>query len=359
MSGMTGQIPPPQMPPGGGMPPGPPPGPPPAPPPTMQPPVPQGVPPASGNLAMFGRAAQAPGGQITPQQGAQMRLTPQETAAMGRMGDTVVAHLTPGEIVIPKQVQSPELMQMLRQAFLQSGMQPAQFVVGAPTAPRNPHTGMEEHNGILGDILPMALGLGASIFAPEILPAIGLGGIGAGTGSAILGGLGTGLGSLLTGGSPAQALTSGAASALGNTLAGQIGASGAQATTPSGTTIPGASTSQPFGPGMPSGGPAAAGNATMMGEGAAQPFNAGGSASSGELSNPLLRGFGAAAGGYLGNAMSTPPKSTTVPQPGPLPVYNPNGPNPNNGAAGRPNFTNYSPYAIAYGQGYNFFPGGT
>ena len=386
-----GGQPPPGAPPQGGPPPmqSPPPQPQaqPQPPPTMQPPQPQGVPP---NLAMFGRAAQAQPGQMGAQQGAKMGMNPQEAAQMGRMGDTVLAHLTPGEIIIPKNLQSPQLMQMLRQVFLQAGAQPAQFVVGAPQAQRNPHTGMQEYNGVLSSILPLALGVGAAIFAPEAASAMGLDGtVSAGAASSIGSGLGTAAGTALTGGTTTQALTSGLGATVGNSLAGGMGGSGTGSTAggaadannfPSPSTTPFGSAdaatlagqyaqgdgqssmlagAQPSGMNPPSENPGTIGGASSSG-GMFGSLMGGGNSSgqNGQMTNAQLamRGVGAAAGGALGGVLSATPKSTALPTPGPTPVYNPAGPNPNSGAAGRPNFTNYNPYASVLGQPYNFYP---
>jgi len=50
--------------------------------------------------------------------------------AMGRGGDTVMGHLTPGEVVIPTAAQSPPLMQMVNASMQQQGMDPRQYTVG-------------------------------------------------------------------------------------------------------------------------------------------------------------------------------------------------------------------------------------
>jgi len=52
--------------------------------------------------------------------------------AMGRGGDTVMGHLTPGEVVIPTAAQSPPLMQMVNASMQQQGMDPRQYTVGPP-----------------------------------------------------------------------------------------------------------------------------------------------------------------------------------------------------------------------------------
>ena len=64
----------------------------------------------SPGMAAFARVA----GQTAPQ--GQPRLTPSEMAALGRGGDTLVAHLTPGELTVPPQLQSPQLIAALQAA---------------------------------------------------------------------------------------------------------------------------------------------------------------------------------------------------------------------------------------------------
>ena len=69
-------------------------------------------------------------------------------AAAGRGGDTELAHVTPGEMVIPKAVLAqPGVQAMLSGAFAEAGRDPARFVVGARGNSRNPRTGMREYWG--------------------------------------------------------------------------------------------------------------------------------------------------------------------------------------------------------------------
>lgn len=328
-------------------------------------PPPQGVPPG---LAAFGQAAQARPGPMSMQQGQQMGLSAPEAGAMGRFGDTVVAHLTPGELTINPRMIPPKLMQNILQALQQNGIDPRSMIVGSPAAPKNPQTGMEEHNGLLSSLLPMILGIGGSVAAPELLPMLGLEGtLGAGAASALGGGLGSAAGTALGGGNAAQSITSGLGAGAGNYLAGSLSGGGSGGV---GATDAPPSTSQPFGGGMPSGGPAAAGNSTMM---SAAPFGSGSSPGAGFDTNagsgatasggPLsmgqlgLRGLGAAAGGYIGQSLAPATQNLTLPQ-GSIPQYSKTGPNPMSGASARPNFTNYNPFASVTGQPFNFYPQG-
>lgn len=71
----------------------------------------------------------------------------QADAAAGRGGDTMVAHLTPGEMTIPPSVQQqlgPENMARLRAAFLAAGRNPERFLVGSRAQSVNPQTGLPE-----------------------------------------------------------------------------------------------------------------------------------------------------------------------------------------------------------------------
>ena len=62
----------------------------------------------------------------------------------GRGGDRVLGHLTPGELVVPKSCQTPELMELFARAAHGAGLDPNRFIVGSPEASRNPRTGLEE-----------------------------------------------------------------------------------------------------------------------------------------------------------------------------------------------------------------------
>lgn len=78
-------------------------------------------------------------------------------AAAGRMGDTTLAHLTQGEIVVPLAAQTPELIQTLEQAFLETGITLDRYTVGNPGNSTNPETGMPEYG--LGSFLKKAVGV--------------------------------------------------------------------------------------------------------------------------------------------------------------------------------------------------------
>lgn len=63
----------------------------------------------------------------------------------GRGTDTVVGHLTPGEIVIPVEVLSnPDLSKAIEMAFQESGIDVSQYTVGSEANNINPETGYPE-----------------------------------------------------------------------------------------------------------------------------------------------------------------------------------------------------------------------
>ncbi|CAM6001447.1 unnamed protein product [Sphagnum balticum] len=150
------------------------------------------------NLAMFGRAASA--NPNTPPDPSKLKLTSAEWAQLGRFGDTIIAHLTPGEIAVPPQVQTPQLMRELDKAFRRAKVSVPQFTAGSPKSSTNPKSGLPEYNW-LASVLPLlaagglaatGVGLGAD--------ALGLGADAAATGATAGADSGAGLlGSDLTG----------------------------------------------------------------------------------------------------------------------------------------------------------------
>lgn len=72
----------------------------------------------------------------------------QQLANSGRNGDDTVAHMQTGELNIPVNVQSPQLMQLLQAVFAQQGLDMRQFIVGSPQGAQNPNTGLQEFAGI-------------------------------------------------------------------------------------------------------------------------------------------------------------------------------------------------------------------
>jgi len=70
----------------------------------------------------------------------------QNMAGYGRNGDTEMAHLTPGETVVPRQVlqQNPQVARGLGRAFQDAGADPRRYVVGSGQNSVNPMTGKRE-----------------------------------------------------------------------------------------------------------------------------------------------------------------------------------------------------------------------
>ena len=68
-----------------------------------------------------------------------------ELSQAGRGGDTTLAHLTPGEVVLPAQMMiDPEFERAVERRFLEVDLDPEAYVVGGGIASLNPITGLEE-----------------------------------------------------------------------------------------------------------------------------------------------------------------------------------------------------------------------
>jgi hypothetical protein len=172
------------------------------------------------NLQAFGRMAQGAQGAHQP------LMTPQEMAQLGRYGDQVIAHLTPGEIAVPPQVQTPQIKKDLAQAFKHAGVPPSNFVAGSPTSSVNPATGAPEYS-LWASILPVLGAIGGAVAAPYT------GGLSVPAGMAIGGAAGGAAGGLMDHGSATQialqALGGGAGGYLGGAMSGAGAAAGAGA----------------------------------------------------------------------------------------------------------------------------------
>lgn len=280
------------------------------------------------NLAMFAQAAQGQQPQPNVGPNGQPRLTPAEMAQLGRFGDSIVAHLTPGEIAVPPQVQTRKLMETLRSAFKKAGVSEQQFMAGSPTVSHNPATGAPEFN-FLGGLLSPLLGVLGGVAGTA------LGGqtaLGATAGSALGSALGGGAGALMGGLTPQQALFAAAGGALGNYAGGlgKLGAAARDATAAAQGT--GAATAV-----MPAAAPPSF---------AAQIF-----------SKPAAY----TAGGAMMGSMLAPgpaPSSSGVPAGfnNGLPAINQNfNALLGNNQASRPTFQGYNPYASVTGSPYNFY----
>jgi hypothetical protein len=349
--------------------------------PPMQIPPPQGAPqgPQLGsNLAAFGRMAQGgPGGQ-------QPRLTPQEMAHLGRYGDQVIAHLTPGEMTVPPEVQTPKIKHDLAQAFQHVGVSPAQFTAGSPASSINPNTGAPEYS-LWSAILPVLGAVGGAVAAPYT------GGLSVPAGMAIGGALGGAAGGLADHGTATQialqAAGGGAGGYLGGAmggaasgLGGAAGAAGTEAAGMSAGNVAGAAANytDPVFAGATSG-VGSVGNAANAASMATPALEGGVGAptslapsSASNLSTfgsmvrnlPLKGGMMAGTGAALGAALAPQPAQAAPGMPAgfntPMHPLNTN-PNALMGRPGQsptPQFGGYNPYSAVTGQPYNFFPGG-
>tara|TARA_R100000278_G_scaffold112039_1_gene89718 strand:+ start:663 stop:2444 length:1782 start_codon:yes stop_codon:yes gene_type:complete len=151
--------------------------------------------------------------KLQAQANAPMGEIAQELAAMGGGEDTALAHVRPGEVVVPPEiVQDPEVESLLESKFNQMGINPEEAVVGIGIASLNPNTGLEQFGFFkkIGKKLGKVVKKVAPIAA--LVPGVGtaLGGV--------LGGIG-GLATKIPG-------IGGALGNIGSTIAGGIAKAG-------------------------------------------------------------------------------------------------------------------------------------
>ena len=111
-------------------------------------------------------------------------------AKMGRYEDTQIAHVAPGEVVVPRQLMesNPELRSEVMNAFKEVGVDPAQFIVGGDVVMKNPITGIQEF-GLWGKLKKVVKKL-APILVPVAMSFVpALAGLSATKFGAISGGL--------------------------------------------------------------------------------------------------------------------------------------------------------------------------
>lgn len=302
------------------------------------------------NLASFAQVAMPPQGppamqgHAPPQQG---KFTPAELAALGRFGDSIVAHLTPGEIAVPPEVQSPKVLATLKTAFKKEGAPLENFVAGSPQSSINPQTGMPEYN-FLASILPMALGLAGSAVFPAMAPAMAAASPMAA--SALGGGIGTALGGLASGQKPLQAGLAGLGSGLGGYMLGNAfgpttpDISKMAAANPAAGT-PGIVSQTPFGPPMP-------------------PMSIMDRLKDSVMNPNIPMMAGSALGGMVGSAIGEPQRPGKPPKPSGFDSSMPHVSQltPWNEALGQttyrgplPSFNGFDPFATN-AMGYSFFP---
>lgn len=170
--------------------------------------------------------------------GAQMPGAAGDMASKGQGGDTIIAHLTPGEIIIPLNVITEELAGQIEAAFKAAGVDPYMYVAGSDKQQINPETGLPMFGffsslfGFIKKIAPIAIGfatgnpfLGA--LAGGVGGALGGGGLKGGLMGALSGyggaSLGGGLASALSGGGGLSGLFSNAVSGVKGFLSNPIG----------------------------------------------------------------------------------------------------------------------------------------
>lgn len=137
-------------------------------------------------------------------------------AEYGRGGDQFVAHLAPGEIVVPAPLieNNPELRDSIFGHLREMGIEnPEQYVVGASANSINPETGLMEFgflSNIFKGVKKVVKGVGKVLkkAAPIVLPIIGTAVLGPVWGAA----LGSGIATLINGGSLKDAAISAAIS---------------------------------------------------------------------------------------------------------------------------------------------------
>jgi len=182
----------------------------------------------------------------------------------GREGDTELAHVAPGETVVPLEVldADPELKNRLFAQMRDMGLEPERYVVGSELNSINPETGRPEFflKKIFKGIKKAVKGV-VKVFkkiAPIVLP-IALGIMFPALGAMGAGALGSGIGTLVQGGSLKDAFKSallggavgGLASGISGAMSGQGFVEGVKGGLPGGTFGGGAPTQAPIETGVP------------------------------------------------------------------------------------------------------------
>lgn len=314
-------------------------------------------------------------------------MSVQEMAAKGRYGDSIVAHLTPGEVTVPPEIlmKFPQLKAAIAKAMGQMGVHISQFTAGSPNVVTNPATGAPEQS-IWGALLPVIGGVLGTILLPGVGTALGAGAAAGAVGGAVGGGLGGLAGSAIDHTNPALG-------ALGGAVGGGIGGaggfsgagdllSGAGAAGASGYTVGAGGASAGYG-GLLASPDAAAGSAAESAGVAASPASFAPGAVGAEAANPgwLERNLGITpnavrAGGYAGLGSSlagmfgptgSSSSSSSSGQNNDPNANNPNalvppaGSTPNsllgNNIPNTPTFAGFSPQTAGIpGNSFNFYP---
>ena len=151
---------------------------------------------------------------------------------MGRYGDTRMAHVAPGEMVVPRQVMqnNPQMAQGIASAIRSEGVDPRRYMVGTPQNSINPNTGQPEFFlPQLASLAATALGSNAVKGALTSLAIRKLQGKKAGLREALIGGiLGEGIGGAMGKGTSIANLFGGAGGgpSMASEAAGDLAAEG-------------------------------------------------------------------------------------------------------------------------------------
>lgn len=268
----------------------------------------------------------------------------QQLAQQGRFGDSIVAHITPGEISVPPQIQTPQLIEALRQAFAHAGVSLQQFTAGSPQASRNPATGAPELS-LWSALLPILGGVVGSVIP----------GLGTGVGAALGGAAGGAAGGLVDHQTPLGV----GLSALGGAAGGYLGAPAGEAAIDT-STVAGANAAGTA-VGATAGAPGSMGIEALPST--SNPFSGSdvGSTVKGFMPN-LKAGLAAGTGAGLAGALAPGAQTNPLALAGFNKQLGPVNPSLAHGMghATTPQFANYNPYAAVAGPnpGFNFFPGG-
>lgn len=93
------------------------------------------------------------GGIITGSGGIPMRMNHGGLASMGRMEDTELAHVAPGERIVPAEILGQKGNEMLDAAFIRAGLDPIEYTAGSGQQSINPMTGMPEYTSFFKRLL--------------------------------------------------------------------------------------------------------------------------------------------------------------------------------------------------------------
>lgn len=146
-------------------------------------------------------------------------LASEGIAAFGRYGDTRLAHVAPGELVVPLEVQTPDLIEHIATNVAAMGSDPWRYVVGSPYGSYNPITGQQEFfwgdvADFFSDVGKLVLPIAGATVGNILLP---------GFGGAIGGMLGSAAAGAIPGGGMLPPEMMGIASFLAPALAGPTG----------------------------------------------------------------------------------------------------------------------------------------